>query len=960
MAGRIPFIRTIGLRAVLAAPALLVFIVLTSGGPGGGGRRQVGAKAGGGITRERLRAIYRRADSFYHLTHSTSVTDSLALAGFAAVIDGIRAAPGHPERDTLLAGAFLRKGILLDAAGDFAGAKTCYAGALNSNPQLDSLSFVAEVYLGAIYYNLTHFDSANYFLLKAQALSGRFNDQDDEVRLYNSLGVLYFDNGNYGEAKDYFDKALGIVKGKKPLDVPFMVSLELNIATASSRLGQYQEALTTYRELLGYHIYSNDVYMNMGNAYGALNENAAALAYYHRVDAKKVPAVLNEIASLQEQLHRLDSCRWYLQQLQTAAKKDGGNVLVMDLGVNALIESELLRDQGQFMPALEYLQKAIGIFAHNFQDPDVYSNPGEFSGTFAEYRLFDALVEKAEDFRTLYGSQPDKRYLQACFSAYTAALSLLRYIEKSYATDQSKLFLKKESGPVHAAALQVCLHLDSLDPYSGYKEQAFLISERSKASVITANLEEKSFTAGGAGEQLLQQVNDYKYNIARLNVKSETTADSSQLAAITREKEGDELELSRLEHTLEQNGEYYQLKYGDAAVRVGDLQKELESGQALISLYAADSVLHVWVVTPDRFSYLRIDSLAELQREVADWLAALKTTGNGRRFHGEAIGSRLYTQLIQPIQRVTDAPEWIIVPDGFLYLLPWESLPADAHGDRRLVETTTISYRWSSKLLRSGEARQRSGGDVQPGGGILSFAPFAASGAKGADGPFSRLPASAEEIAGLAGTQFLNAQATKTAFLHTVAQYPIVHLATHAVSSPDNAAASFIAFYPANHSPIEDRLYLEELYGLDLQATRLVIISACETGEGEVVAQEGVMSLARAFAYAGCASTINSLWKADDQATSFILRRFYVYLRGGENKARALQLAKLDYLKSDALDKSPAYWAHLVLTGDSSALYRRGVWAKWWWLVVLIGMGAGVLVVSRRFGKKKSRRFRVR
>jgi CHAT domain-containing protein len=173
------------------------------------------------------------------------------------------------------------------------------------------------------------------------------------------------------------------------------------------------------------------------------------------------------------------------------------------------------------------------------------------------------------------------------------------------------------------------------------------------------------------------------------------------------------------------------------------------------------------------------------------------------------------------------------------------------------------------------------------------------------------------------------------------------------VSSPDNTAASYIAFYPAKHSPIEDRLYLEELYGLNLSRTRLVIISACETGEGEVVAQEGVMSLARAFAYAGCASTINSLWKADDQATSFILRRFYGYLRAGETKARALQLAKLDYLKSDAVDKSPAYWAHLVLTGDGGALYKRGFLARWWWVIVALGAGLGALAWWRLRKKKK-------
>jgi CHAT domain-containing protein len=237
--------------------------------------------------------------------------------------------------------------------------------------------------------------------------------------------------------------------------------------------------------------------------------------------------------------------------------------------------------------------------------------------------------------------------------------------------------------------------------------------------------------------------------------------------------------------------------------------------------------------------------------------------------------------------------------------------------------------------------------------GVLSFAPFEKEG----DGSFSRLAASGEEIAGLAGAQYLDRNATKAEFLQTVNRYPIVHLATHAVSSTDNAAASFIAFYPVRHSPMEDRLFLEELYGLDLRPTRLVIISACETGEGEVVAQEGVISLARAFAYAGCGSTINSLWKADDRATSFILRQFYVHLKEGETKARALQLAKLDYLKSDAVDKSPAYWAHLVLTGDSSPLYS-GSLSLWWWLL-LVPVGVVVWGIGRK-RKKKSTIQRVR
>jgi CHAT domain-containing protein len=891
---------------------------------------------------DRLTAMYRRADSLYHLQNSTHTTDSTALAGFSAVITGLQGLPGHNAQDTMLAGAFLRKGVLLDAMYDYAGAKACYSGVLEHDRQVDSLTFVAKLYIGVVYYNTSHFDSANYFLLNAQALVTRFSDWDDEVRVYNMLGVLYYDNGNYREGKNYFDKALELVKGRKPLDTAFARGLETNIATSFSRLGQYQAALNIYRRLAGYKPLANYVNMNMGQAYAGLEDYSAALACFHRVDARKLPGVLNELAYTQERLHRPDSCNWYLQKLVTAMREGPARIYAADQGINAQYTAMWLSDQGRFEEALGSLQRAIVLFSRNFSDTGIYSNPANFTGTFAYYRLFDVLVDKANLFRQLYKSKPERKYLDASFAAYTAALSLLRHIEKSYATDEAKLFLKKKSGPVHAAALAVSLQLYGLSRDQGYLEQAFLISEKSKASVITANLEEKAFAGlAGTQQQLQQRVNDCKFNIARINIRSEAVTDSGALASLAREREGQEVELSRLEQSLEEDGGYYQLKYGDASPGIHDLQQQIGSGQALISLYAADSALHVFVVTKNGFDYRRIDGLPGLEADVTSWLQALKSTGNGHRFKGDAIGSRLYQQLIRPIQEVTGGDEeWIIIPDGFLYLLPWESLPADAAGERRLVETNTISYRWSSRLLKA---------TAQDGTGILSFAPFASQG--GGSG-FARLPASAEEIAGLKGMQYIDNRATKAQFLETANHYPIVHLATHAVSSTDNAAASYIAFYPVKHSPIEDRLYLEELYGLNLRDTRLVIISACETGEGQVVAQEGVMSLARAFAYAGCGSTINSLWKADDQATSFILRRFYVHLQAGETKARALQQAKLDYLKSDAIDKSPAYWAHLVLTGDSGPVYAKGFKGWGWWLAALLGLIAVLVLVLRKSGLK--------
>jgi hypothetical protein len=100
------------------------------------------------------------------------------------------------------------------------------------------------------------------------------------------------------------------------------------------------------------------------------------------------------------------------------------------------------------------------------------------------------------------------------------------------------------------------------------------------------------------------------------------------------------------------------------------------------------------------------------------------------------------------------------------------------------------------------------------------------------------------------------------------------------------------------------------------------------------------------------------LWRADDKATSAILGKFHIYLQKGYSKSKALQQAKLDYLKSDALNKSPAYWAHLVLIGDDGPVCAAGFPYRWIMLVAALLAAGGLLgfwVIKK--GKKKSRRF---
>lgn len=135
-----------------------------------------------------------------------------------------------------------------------------------------------------------------------------------------------------------------------------------------------------------------------------------------------------------------------------------------------------------------------------------------------------------------------------------------------------------------------------------------------------------------------------------------------------------------------------------------------------------------------------------------------------------------------------------------------------------------------------------------------------------------------------------------------------------------------------------------------LDSVRLVVLSACEAGNGQLVRGEGVMSLARAFAYAGCPNIVTTLWKADDRSSAQLTARLHHYLRKGWEKDEALRQAKLDYLsdpKVHPAQKAPYYWANFVFIGDPVSIYDN----YRWWLVAalfLVLVAGGALLWQQR------------
>jgi CHAT domain-containing protein len=106
-----------------------------------------------------------------------------------------------------------------------------------------------------------------------------------------------------------------------------------------------------------------------------------------------------------------------------------------------------------------------------------------------------------------------------------------------------------------------------------------------------------------------------------------------------------------------------------------------------------------------------------------------------------------------------------------------------------------------------------------------------------------------------------------------------------------------------------------EASGLNLWGTKLVVLSACDTGLGEVKNGEGVYGLRRAFVLAGAESLVMSLWSVSDYVTREMMTGYYKNLKQGMGRGEALRQVQLEMLKRNDR-KHPFYWAGFIQSGE--------------------------------------------
>ena len=185
-----------------------------------------------------------------------------------------------------------------------------------------------------------------------------------------------------------------------------------------------------------------------------------------------------------------------------------------------------------------------------------------------------------------------------------------------------------------------------------------------------------------------------------------------------------------------------------------------------------------------------------------------------------------------------------------------------------------------------------------------------------------QLPCAREKVEMIGGilnvTPLTGTEATKNKVLSRPSSVALVHIAAHGRMETGEIALATDPMRTTHEFKEEDYLLTKaDVLAVKLRA-RLVVLSCCHSGHGDIRA-EGVVGIARAFLGAGARSVLVSLWAIDDEATLELMKRFYQYLVGGRSASEALNRAMKSMRESDKFSEVKS-WAPFVLIGEDVTL----------------------------------------
>ena len=917
---------------------------------------------------------------------------------------------GKIDKKLELCNALLNYGFLLmlDTKNDSAKSSYLKILSLNTGKNASKVqSANANLQLGYLSYISGDFENTLIYCKVAEMLYDEVNILDSNPDIgplvYNCLGLSYMKTGDNDKALLYINKTIHLNELNGQLNEA--ISLIINRAIILNLMGKPKEAINQYEEILQYSDSLKDkdstiisTHNNMGSIFADLKDFKAA-EYHHQLALKlkiKQHGNVHEYVAIsylnlgnlyflqQDYLKSESYLLKSLEILKSLKEKDINNLSEVYLQLGEVATKQKKTDL-----AVSYMTSALKVL-HTPKSPGAFEIP--YTQTVFSSRLtaLKVLTQLANLYHTLSVQKNDPELLANANATalYDRAASLINEIRSDYDSDEAKEDLMSNARTLYNSAVDHFGYMYKNTGSTASLENLFRFTEASKAVILNEAIQKSAFKNQFLSRDSLEYEKQLKNRMEV--VKKDITVENSS-------KKRDEKAISELEDSLTiLNKEWATLhsrldllykkhsKNDMSGLKLSNVQSFLNkpenSKSGIVEYHIGDSLLTILgFIKGQIFCHIvPIDPTFVNQIKRLHTLLSENPTAAGEIQQRKAFNeitqtcTLLYDVLLKETLEKMDFDHLIILPDGELGYLPFQLLLTEKpnqdimkNADYRrlpyLFKKYDIRYEYSTALLMDNNpAVAKFVHDY------IGFAPsysrqVAAVPASKKDlqissglrGSLDSLKYNVEEVESTGkcfnGTVYKEQNATEQNFKKYAPGAGMMHLSMHCVFNDQNPMYSSLVFTDTKDSTEDNQLNAYELYNMHLN-TNLAVLSACNTGYGVLKKGEGIMSMARAFKYAGCPNIVMTLWQADDQSSKDLMVNFFQHIKTGEGKSKALNAATFEYLKhqQDDIKTHPFYWANFLLIGDDLPVTMNSCWPWYYWAILSIFLAGGGLLWFRR------------
>ncbi len=729
-------------------------------------------------------------------------------------------------------------------------------------------------------------------LLALQLRQSIFGSESEEAAAsLNDLGLVY---GSIDADKglDYYEKVLTIYAKFYGEDHPKIAIAKTNIGLMYFNLKLYGDAVVNFetaqaiwkKTYPGGHPNEAISLINLGRTYTQMKNTKAALEYYEKALS--------------------------IYKKNYGEKHPDISVVYNQTGYIKL-------EDNKYEAALNDFQNALCSNAPSFNELNIFKNPGIRNFYNGKVLLF-SLRLKAQAFESLhYGKTLKLHDLKFALTTLQSCDSLIDNIRHNSSNENDKIELGSLANEVYEDGVRIAHSISELTPKSKlYKEIAFYFAEKSKSAVLQESIADaQAKTFAGIPQALIDEEQNKKTTIAFLSQKLSEKPNAEEEKYLRTALFNTNLEYQQFIKKLETDyPSYYNLKFSSATPSVAEVQKVIQSSQAVVSYFIAEKnkKLYQFVITNKKFKLASRSLPENFDRSCKGFINGLLYSDFNTYKNSYSLAKLLKPKTSASIKSI------IVIPSGKIGSLPLEAMPlkkvngADFTGTAFFINRWSISYEFAAGLMLQ-KAKEKA---AKKSSGIFLCAPIHFT----ENQNLNDLLGTEKEVDAIAklfpnqSKVFTYANANEATFKSKEVQnYNYLHLATHGIVDSSDPSLSEI-FLNGNESE-DGNLFCREIYNMNMSAD-LVVLSACETGLGKFSKGEGVIGLSRALTYAGAKNMIVSFWKVSDESTAELMISFYKHLieNKDENFSKAIQQAKRDIIKTGKY-ASPYYWAPFVLIG---------------------------------------------